>query len=207
MMHALVALFAVFLVRSSGSLVALVVVFLLLLMAHPILRFPFHLRRTMLKRSALLLSLAAAAVFLAIASPLGESLSVATLGKQDSSSYINRTASDLYALELVLRTKGLGVGMGSNRPSSLLASLLSTVGVLGCVGFLVAYARLLMNAVRSASWLRWAGIALFLDMAVSGPDYTAPWIWVVLAMAVHFKAAPQQSSVLRALQTPEAVPG
>jgi hypothetical protein len=88
-------------------------------------------------------------------------------------------------MELFSVTKGIGVGMGSNRPSSLITSLLSTVGLAGFAVFLLAYSGLLANSTRENSWLRWVGCALFLDMALGGPDYTMPWVWVILAFAVQ----------------------
>jgi hypothetical protein len=193
----LVGLFAIFLVRSTGSLLATGIVFVMLLVAHPILRFPFSVDTLMLKRSGLLIVTAILAVLLAWLSPLRDSLLDLTVGKQDSSSYINRLASDAYAIDLVIQTKGLGVGMGSNRPSSMLTSLLSTVGVMGLVAFLVTFVMLLMNAGRQNSWIRWVGFALFIDIAFSDPDYTSPLIWIFLAYAVQMGNPPISSNGAR----------
>jgi len=120
-----------------------------------------------------------------IFSPLRDSLIEMTLQKQESGSFINRLAADAYALNLFVMTKGIGVGMGSNRPSSLITSLLSTVGLLGLIVFLLAYFKLLSNAARNHPELLWAGLAFFLCLATSGPDYDQPWIWVLLAFAVQ----------------------
>jgi hypothetical protein len=87
------------------------------------------------------------------------------------------------------QTHGIGVGMGSNRPSSLITSLLSTVGLAGCVLFLIAYFRLLMNAAGEFSWVRWAGLVLLINAAFSSPDFTTPWIWVILGFAVQMDTA------------------
>ena len=192
---ALIGLFSIFLVRATGSLAAIGLIVVLLLIAHPIWRFPFYINLLMLRRCALLIGMAALALVIVVLSPLRDSLTSATAGKQEGASFVNRTASDVYALELLIKTKGLGVGMGSNRPSSLLTSLLSTVGVIGFAAFLLAYFKLLANASQENAWLRWAGFALFLDIAFSDPDFTAPWIWVFLAFAV-------QAGRLQDLKTP-----
>lgn len=182
---ALAGLVAIFLVRSTASLAAIGLIFAGLLVAHPVFRFPFHINIINLRRSALLIVIGAAAIALVAFSPLRDSLITQTLEKGDSSSFVNRLASDQYALQLFSATKGIGVGMGSNRPSSLITSLLSTVGLAGFVVFLLACSKLLANGARENSWLRWVGGALFLNMAFGGPDYTMPWIWVVLAFTVQ----------------------
>jgi hypothetical protein len=110
-----------------------------------------------------------------------------TVNKQEGGSFIDRTAADTYALTLFVKTNFMGVGMGSNRPSSLIPSLLSTVGALGLVGFLVAYFKLLSNADPNHPELKWAGLAFFICLAASAPDYDAPWIWVFLAFVVRMR--------------------
>lgn len=55
----------------------------------------------------------------------------ATLSKEDSDSYRDRTAVDRAALDAVWQTDGFGVGWGSSRPSSLIPGLLSNGGVYG----------------------------------------------------------------------------
>ena len=54
-----------------------------------------------------------------------------TLDKGQSASYDDRTQADQDSLAMAAQTYGLGVGFGSNRPSSLVPSLLSNVGVPG----------------------------------------------------------------------------
>jgi hypothetical protein len=97
---------------------------------------------------------------------------------------VNRVAAALYAWNLFITTKGLGVGMGRNRPSSLITSLLSTVGLAGTITFLFAFFNLLSNAAPAYPDLRWAGSAYFICLATSGPDYDFVWIWIFLAIAV-----------------------
>lgn len=60
-----------------------------------------------------------------------------TLNKKQSSSYEDRTGTDLDSLTAMVDTYGLGVGWGSNRSSSLLPGLLAQVGIPGilCLGW------------------------------------------------------------------------
>jgi hypothetical protein len=58
----------------------------------------------------------------------------ATLNKQGSSSYEDRTGADADSLKAAVDTYGLGTGWGSNRSSSLVPGLLAAIGVPGCIG-------------------------------------------------------------------------
>jgi hypothetical protein len=60
----------------------------------------------------------------------------ATLNKQQSSSYEDRTSADVDSLTAMMNTYGLGVGWGSNRSSSLIPGLLAGVGLPGFAGLL-----------------------------------------------------------------------
>jgi hypothetical protein len=182
---ALMGLSALLLARSSAALAAITVVIVLLSFWHPVFRLPFYINVLRLRRVGLLLVLGGVLLGLVIFSPLRNSLIEVTLQKQESGSFINRIASDAYALDLFVMTKGVGVGMGSNRPSSLITSLLSTVGLLGLVVFLMAYFKLLSNAARKHPDLLWAGLGFFLFLVLSGPDYDNPWVWVFLAYVVQ----------------------
>jgi hypothetical protein len=59
--------------------------------------------------------------------------------KSSSGSYLNRSASNEYSLILFFKTFGLGVGLGSHRPSSLLYFLLSNIGFIGTLLFLYVF--------------------------------------------------------------------
>lgn len=181
----LVGLLGIFLVRSSASLLTIAVVFISMLITNRVFRFPYYIDRVTLKRSLFLIILGAIAIAAALLSPLRSSIEDLTVGKSESSSYINRLAADAYAIQLFVQTKGIGVGMGSNRPSSLLTSLLSTVGIGGFVSFLMMFIQILRNQDGEDAWIRWAGFALILDMVFENPDFTSPWLWGFLALAVQ----------------------
>lgn len=73
----------------------------------------------------------------------------ATLEKQESSSYEERTQADLDAIEVTIATFGLGVGWGSFRSSSLIAGLLANSGVIGLLLIIWFIIRLSLFKIRA----------------------------------------------------------
>jgi len=55
------------------------------------------------------------------------------LDKGDTLSAVYRFAADEHSIILLINTFGIGVGLGSNRPSSFITLLLSTLGILGII--------------------------------------------------------------------------
>lgn len=178
------------LVRSSSALVGAAGITFLLIAVHPPFRSGLRIRRRRLLRIGAIGGSAAVLLL----SPLAGALAPYTTGKSDTLSYVFRLRADVYALELLRRTHGLGVGLGSNRPSSLLTSLLSTVGIVGAILFLLMVWRLAQNARGSDAWLRWAIFAFVVGKMVAGPDINEPQLWTAMALAVScsmpWKAVP-----------------
>lgn len=116
------------------------------------------------------------------------------LNKAASGSFLNRTASDLFSLDLAVQTKLLGVGLGSNRPSSFLTYLLSNVGLFGLLSF-TGFIFLLFRAKRG---LRYTGTRLpslcaallvFLAGKVVGvPDLNVWFMWGMVGLIACEKA-------------------
>jgi hypothetical protein len=106
--------------------------------------------------------------------------------KATTSSYGDRTSADSYSFSLVLRTWGLGVGLGASRPSSFLAGLVSTTGVIGTASFAFAVVVLVVKAwpVERVRPVLWALAALFVTKLVSGPDLadTSGVLWMCLGV-------------------------
>lgn len=172
-------------VRSSSAIASVSVITVFLFLSYPIFRFPWYLRMRRFKQIAATLVVGCAAILALVASPLRDSILAQTVNKADSISFFARTTRDLFSLKLALDTHGIGVGLGSNRPSSLIPSLLSNVGALGFVVFVWMCIRLLMNVSEENSWVKWAALALLLDMAFANPDITQPSLWVLLALLVR----------------------
>jgi hypothetical protein len=132
---------------------------------------------------------APAALALTFFSGYRETLMTLTVSKGDSSSFFNRTASDLYALQLLPQTHWIGVGLGSNRASSLFTTLLSNVGIVGVLAFGAFYIKLFAKLPEEHNWLKWAGYALLLNMCIGIADVTIPILWIPILLAVQFSPA------------------
>jgi hypothetical protein len=178
------------LVASSGSLFTLCLLAPLLLIRYFPLRLPWHVNLKRIKRVSwvLLLTFAPAALALFASSGYRDALITNTLSKTDSGSFFNRIAADLFALQLLPRTYWLGVGLGSNRASSLLPTLLSNVGIAGIVVFAVFCLKLFVKLPKEYGWLKWAALALFLNMCISVADVTMPTLWLPILLAIQFSS-------------------
>lgn len=182
------ALLATGLVAATGSLVTIGVFILLLLVRYFPFRLPWFIDTGRTKRVFWILLVLVTPLTLALLGSAGfrETLIAYTVSKGDSLSYIDRTAADLYALQLSLQTHWIGVGLGSNRSSSLIATLLSNVGVVGTVAFAIYYILLFSKLPKEYEWLRWGAFALLLNMCIDGPDITSPTLWIPMLLAIQF---------------------
>jgi hypothetical protein len=175
-------------VRSSSAVASVTIVTFFLVLNFKVYKFPWYIKTDNFKRLLTLIFVGILAIGAIIASPLRESLFSQTVDKSDSASFLYRTTADLYSLLLTGETYGLGVGLGSNRPSSLLATVVSNTGILG-LGLFVAMVCQLMRNTKNATWVRWAGVTLFIDLVLSGPDITFPPMWIFLAILARIGTA------------------
>jgi hypothetical protein len=191
---ALVAAAALFMVRSSAAMAAMIVVIVLVCAVYFFYKPPWTIRTDRLMKLVALLIIAGVIAL----SPIASLLSNYTVEKSDTLSYLHRTAADLFALRLAADTHWVGVGLGSNRPSSLITSLLSNIGVLGTLVFSVLVIQLARNARGSDTWIRWSVAAGVIDMCIGVPDINQPLLWVFLSLAAHYGAcsqSPERSAV------------
>lgn len=186
------ALMAIGMVRSGATIAAAAAVTLLLLFSKPFLRYPCKLR---VRPFVALLSIVSVLACIAF-TPLKETFTAYTLDKADTVSYIHRTAADLHALRIAADSHWIGVGLGSNRSSSLLTCLLSNMGPVGLSLFLFLVLQISRNARVQYSWMRWSILALIIDAAFGIPDITLPTIWVALAFAVHVRNASEAEGAI-----------
>jgi hypothetical protein len=188
--RAMLALVASGMVLSTTSLAVLCLSPLPLLVRYSPFRFPWYLNLRQSRRIGLMLFFSVVPLIgvLLFSSGYREILAVLTVSKGESGSFVNRTAADLYSLQLLLETYGFGVGLGSSRPSSLLATLLSNVGLAATGVFLIFYFRLFVELPKQYAWFRWAAFALFLNMAISISDLTIPILWMPILLATQFAA-------------------
>lgn len=103
--------------------------------------------------------------------------------KVGSQSELTRSASNEFSWGVFAETFGLGAGLGSNRPSSFFLMLVSCVGVIGTLAFLVLALRLVVNAGRTRAGLpvAWGLVALLVAKVMSVPDMSVPILWMLIA--------------------------
>ena len=186
----IISLAASGLVTSGGSLFTITLITPFLLLRYWPFRLPMIVNTSRMKRLAWVLVLFSVPALLLLIAPAGytETIMTNTVSKGESSSFIDRTAADLYAIELLIRTDGLGVGMGSNRASSLITTLLSNVGLAGFLVFGVYVFRLFGRLPEEYAWLKWGAAALLLNMCMNIPDFTAPMLWFPILLAIQFSS-------------------
>jgi hypothetical protein len=144
--------------------------------------------------SLFLIAGAGVAAFLFIPN-LSGLLSKIILQKSMTQSSHDRTATVWEALRITSETYGLGVGLGSNRPSGMLFYISSNLGIPGLVLFastmwvlyrtMSAALRSNLSSKRAASFLvaaGWATVIELVAMASSGGDITSPLLWVCMAL-------------------------
>ncbi|MEH3075705.1 MAG: hypothetical protein PGN11_03365 [Quadrisphaera sp.] len=129
--------------------------------------------------------------------------------KVGTSSYRDRSGADGDSYRILFDTFGFGVGLGSNRPSSFLASMLSTVGLVGTVLFAAAVVLLVTRTwtLRQYRPVVWALAAALLTKLISGPDLndTSGLLWLCLGVLAHGAAVRQQEEALE--QSPRGLHG
>jgi hypothetical protein len=120
----------------------------------------------------------------------------ATATKQQSSSYMDRTSTDLDSLKAAAASYGLGVGWGSNRSSSLFPGLAASIGVWGIAGLVWFVARILFHvrvAQRRASspelkmvihGCTGGLIGTLVAASISAPGLTSPDFYLLLGLLI-----------------------
>jgi hypothetical protein len=106
-----------------------------------------------------------------------------------------RAKADIFSFRLFLKTYGLGVGLGSNRPSSFIAYILSNLGLWGFVlffGFLLRLYYLSFRLIHLDGVLFFAlffSISMVVGMSFGVPDISFPPFWwsLFLLIVSYFK--------------------
>lgn len=135
-LHRLISILCLCMIILSTSFSAIIS----LLISTPIQKIWIPLSRGIYKNRKinyiiiLLLMLSMAAPLILFSNVCNEYLNY-LLSKKDSLSQLHRSAADNWGWHLFYKTYGLGVGIGGNATSGLLAYLLSNVGILGTVLF------------------------------------------------------------------------
>jgi hypothetical protein len=119
------------------------------------------------------------------------------ISKKDSFSGINRFAADMHSLGLFFQTYGLGVGIGSNRPSSFFAWLSSNLGIFGVIFYISCLAIPLMHS-RQKGWKNIffiMHISNLICMTISIPDLSWPYLWIFMGLSLVSYKESNESSI------------
>lgn len=111
------------------------------------------------------------------------------INKPQSTSFSKRTTADLHALKLFLDTYGLGVGLGSNRPSSLLPYLLSQLGIIGTSLFILFISKIIIYSYKTLKNTKYFAFfflipSVIVAQLVAYPDITNPTLWQFIYIAI-----------------------
>jgi len=109
--------------------------------------------------------------------------------KTETLSYFSRTTADLHGISLFFKTYGLGVGLGSNRPSSLLPYLLSQLGIIGTFLFIIFMFKIILYCYKNLKdtkyfGLFFANISTIISMLIAYPDLTNPTFWQFIYLGI-----------------------
>ena len=120
---------------------------------------------------------------------LSDAVLAMTVNKGEGASFASRVIADQDTISLVESTYGLGVGLGSTRPSSLVAGVLGTVGIAGFViAALVVYKIIQSFPGRHAPTMLqmsfWSLMGLVVADSVAIPDINRPTLWALLLVVV-----------------------
>jgi hypothetical protein len=130
---------------------------------------------------------------------IDKTLNELLLNKSQPGNHEEREKTNVRALEIVQETQGLGVGMGSHRASSFMASLVSNTGVLGALLFCSMLGSLLWRYFKTPMLTDiqlFVGVSLAtatLAMSLGIPDLNLPMYWGFIFLAFVFCPEPIKS--------------
>lgn len=117
--------------------------------------------------------------------------------KSETSSFAQRTGVDLMALDIVMQTGGIGIGLGSHKPNNLAMTLLSNTGIAGFLAFGV----FLFDILRSPAGtrrhaelrpLRWLLLGLLAVHAMANPNLSTFMLWIGFALIVGTRCSEER---------------
>ncbi|NKY21152.1 hypothetical protein [Cellulomonas denverensis] len=134
------------------------------------------------------------AIVLVVPNPVRDSLSGTIGGKLVTDSYTARTASNWMSIDIMWNTWTLGSGLGTSRPSSFAALVVSTTGLLGTVLLAVFLGKVIIGASRRPEWkpVAMGLLGLIVAKVVAEPDLSVPLLWLAVgACAYAMKPSPE----------------
>ncbi|WP_280741347.1 hypothetical protein [Polynucleobacter sphagniphilus] len=108
--------------------------------------------------------------------------------KTDTLSAVYRFAADKYSINILIDTYGVGAGLGSNRPSSFLTFLISTLGIVGLFIFIILIfmqikiSLIKINYEYKITPFIFLFISTLVPMIIGIPDIDFQMLWVNWAL-------------------------
>jgi len=120
-----------------------------------------------------------------------DALMAVTIDKIDSYSFWARMATELHSMQVFFETYGVGVGLGSNRSSGLLPTMLSSVGIVGTTLFFWFLYRVGKSSRGTSSNTSfqvafWAFITILIGEIAAVPDLNRPALWALLLLVLAY---------------------
>jgi len=175
---------------TTGYLALAVMLCMLLVYFNPLAKPEFRVQPSFVKGWTVitLTALCTTGLSMLFIPSLSQAVVAMTVEKSEGISFVSRVVADWDAFPLFKSTYGLGVGLGSSRHSSLIMTLLSTVGIVGTTLFaMVLYRIVKMFPGRWApSMLQmsfWCLIGMLVAQSIGVPDINRPALWALLIVA------------------------
>jgi hypothetical protein len=172
----LAVVLALFETASTTGYIALAVMLCLLLIHfNPFAKREFHVQPSFLRgwMAITLTSLSIAVAAIVAVPSLSRAVYAETVEKSEGMSFVSRVLVDANALALFANTYGLGVGLGSNRPSSLIATLYTIIR---------QFPGRWAPSVLQASF--WSLMGMLVAQSIGIPDLNRPVLWALFIVAV-----------------------
>jgi hypothetical protein len=154
-------------------------------------RGPKRVRRLLARRWIVVGSAvsALAACVLLFVSGFNEIFLNVTTEKAEGLSFAFRADLDLAAITVFRNTYGIGAGLGSNRPSSLVMTFLSSVGIVGTILFATLLYRIVKafpgkSAPSTLHMTFWSLAGLLLAQTIAIPDMNRPVLWTLMMLVM-----------------------
>jgi hypothetical protein len=143
---------------------------------------------------------------------VNELLTSLVLEKDKTSSFEQRNAVNVMAVDILVETGGLGIGLGSHKPNSAVLTLLSNTGFLGTAAFLAFISMVLwprpirrtdpvVGPYDPLSSIRWFTAGLLMINALTNPNLSIIMLWIgcgfVLGAALGYSQPPDLARVQR----------
>jgi hypothetical protein len=140
-------------------------------------------------------------------------LTRAVYEKDQTGSFTARTSTDLMAVDILFETGGLGLGLGSHKPSSAVMTVLSNTGI---AGFLVLGAFLFMRIRRyrgpriepdpnlTLIPLQWLLIGYLFAHTISNPNLSSMGVWMACGLLIGLNASIERRTAAWAIPLRDA---